>query len=79
MPVQQLAAALMSISTGLLALGGGMTVLTLAGGGIAMYTSWLDVHVAGFVKKLFMSVLGGSALLGMSGVLGIWLASQFGM
>jgi hypothetical protein len=79
MDLTQLATALKSIATGLLGLGGGMTVLTLAAGGVAMYTTWMDVHVAGFIKKLMVSVLGGSVLLGLSGALGLWLAAQFGM
>ena len=79
MDLTPLATAFKSIATGLTVLGGGMTVLSLAAGGVAMYTSWMDVHIAGFIKKLFVSVLGGSVLLGMSGTLGLWLAAQFGM
>jgi hypothetical protein len=54
--------------TGLLGIGVGLTVLTLAMGGIAMY-----------FKKILMSSLGGGAMLGMSGALGLWLGGKFGL
>ena len=51
------------IATGLLGIGVGLTVLTLAMGGIAMYFSWMDTHIGGLIKKILMSSLGGGAPL----------------
>jgi hypothetical protein len=54
-------------------------LLTLAMGGIAMYFSWMDTHIGGPIKKILMSPLGGGAMLGMSGALGLWLGGKFGL
>jgi hypothetical protein len=67
------------IATGLLGIGVGLTVLTLAMGGIAMYFSWMDTHIGGLIKKILISSLGGGAMLGMSGALGLWLGGKFGL
>jgi hypothetical protein len=67
------------ISTGLLGIGVGLNVLTLAAGGIAMYFSWFDTHVGGLIKKVLLSLLAGNTMLGLSGALGLWLGGKFGL
>lgn len=79
MPVQAITGALTGISTGLLGIGVGLLVLTLAAGGICMYFSWMDTHVGGLIKRILVSSLMGSTLLGSSGALGLWLGGLFGL
>lgn len=79
MPTAAITGAITGISTGLLAIGLSLLVLTLAAGGICMYFSWMDTHMGGLIKKILISSLLGSTLLGSSGALGIWLGGLFGL
>jgi hypothetical protein len=79
MPTATIVAVFGGISTGLLGIGGAAVVLTLAMSGVCMMFAWMDLHIGGFVKKIFTSVLLGGAILGGSGAFGLWMASQFGL
>ncbi len=79
MPTATIISILSGISTGLLAIGGSAVVLTLAIAGLCVMFSWMDQHIGGFVKRVFTSVLLGGSIMGGSGALGLWMASQFGM
>lgn len=67
------------IMVGLLAIGASAVALTLVAGGLCTMFSWLDMHIGGFVKKVFVSVLLGGAMMAGGGGLGVWLASQFAL
>ena len=54
-------------------------MLTLAAAGLCLMFAWMDTHIGGFIKRVFLSVLAGSTLLGGSGALGLWLSGLFGM
>jgi hypothetical protein len=79
MPTATIVAVLNGVSTGLLAIGGAVVVLTLALAGLTMMFAWMDTHIGGFVKRVFLSVIGGGAMMAGSGALGLWLAGQFGL
>jgi len=79
MPTASIVSAINGISAGLLILGGGILVLTLAAAGLCLMFAWMDTHIGGFIKRVFLSVLTGSTLLGGSGALGLWLSGLFGM
>jgi hypothetical protein len=61
------------------AIGVALQVFTLAAAGICMYFWWFDTHIGSFVKRILIASLGGSALLGGSGALGVRLGGLFGM
>jgi hypothetical protein len=79
MDLTALAGTFKDISTGLLALGVALDILTLALGGLCMYFSWLDLHAGSLAKKVFVAVLLGNTMLGGSGAMGVWLGSKFGL
>ena len=79
MPVTPIVDAFNGISVGLLAIGVALLVFTLAAAGICMFFSWFDTHIGSFIKRILIASLGGSALLGGSGALGVWLGGLFGM
>ncbi len=79
MDVSSIGTAFKEIATALLGLGVGLTVLSLAAGGIAMYFSWLDSHIGSLIKRVIGSVLMGSALLGGAGAIGLFLGPKFGL
>jgi hypothetical protein len=79
MPVQGILSVFDGITTGLLLLGGGAVTLTLAAAGLCTMFAWMDMHIGGFVKKVFSSVMLGGSMMAGSGGFGHWLASQFGL
>ncbi|MDQ6671040.1 MAG: hypothetical protein M3069_09860 [Chloroflexota bacterium] len=79
MPTAAIVGALNGISQGLLLIGGAVLVLTLAMAGLCMMFSWMDTHIGGFIKRVFLSAVGGATLLGGSGALGLWLSGLFGL
>jgi len=79
MPTDTIVSIMNGVSTGLLVIGGAAVVLTLGVAGLCTMFSWMDLHVGGFVKKVFTSVLLGGSMMGGSGAFGLWLASQFGL
>ena len=79
MPVAPIVAAFNGIATGLALLGVALLTLTLAMCGIAMFFSWFDTHIGGFLKRVLIAALGGSAFLGGAGAMGVWLGGLFGL
>ena len=79
MPTGPIIAVLDGVSTGLLVIGGSAVVLTLGLAGLCTMFAWLDMHIGGFVKKVFSSVMLGGSMMAGSGGFGHWLASQFGL
>ena len=79
MPTATIISILQGISTGLLAIGGSAIVLTLGVAGLCTMFAWMDQHIGGFVKRVFTSVLLGGSIMGGSGAMGLWMASQFGL
>lgn len=75
MPVADILAILSGISTGLFALGGACVVLTMATAGLCTMFAWLDTHIGGFVKRVFVSVITGGAMMGGAGALGLWFSA----
>ena len=65
------------IMVGLLALGASVVSLVLVAGGLCTMFSWLDMHIGGFVKKVFSSVLVGGSMMAGGGAFGVWLSNQF--
>lgn len=76
MPTADIVAVFNAISTGLLAIGAAAVALTLSAAGLCTMFSWLDMHIGGFVKRVFVSVLLGGSMMGGGGALGVWLAGQ---
>lgn len=76
MPVQDIVALFQAISAGLLLIGAAAFGLTLSAAGLCTMFSWMDMHVGGFVKRVFTSMLLGGAMIGSGGALGLWMASQ---
>jgi hypothetical protein len=79
MPTATIVAVMGGVSTGLLAIGGAAVVLTLGVAGLCTMFSWMDLHIGGFVKKVFTSVILGGSMMGGAGAFGIWMAQQFGL
>ncbi len=79
MPTDIIVNILQGISTGLLVIGGSAVVLTLGLAGLCTMFAWMDMHIGGFIKKVFSSVMLGGSMMGGSGAFGLWLASQFGL
>ena len=79
MPTDIIVNILHGISAGLLVIGGAAITLTLGLAGLCTMFAWMDMHIGGFIKKVFSSVMLGGAMMGGSGAFGLWLASQFGM
>ena len=79
MPTTIIVSVLQGISTGLLAIGASAVVVTLGLAGLCTMFAWLDMHIGGFVKKVFSSVMLGGSMMAGSGGFGHWLASQFGL
>jgi hypothetical protein len=79
MDLSNIGTAFKDIATGLLGVGVGLLVLTLAAGGIAMFFSWMDSHVGSIIKRVLTSALLGSTFLGGAGALGLWLGGKFGL
>jgi hypothetical protein len=79
MPTATIVAVMNGVSTGLLVIGGAAMVLTLGIAGLCTMFSWVDLHIGGFIKKVFTSVLLGAAMMGGAGAFGVWMAQQFGM
>jgi hypothetical protein len=75
MPVADILAILDGISKGLFALGGACVVLTLAASGLCTMFSWIDAHIGPIVKRVFVSVITGGAMMGGAGALGLWFAA----
>lgn len=76
MPVNDIVSLFSGISTGILAIGAGALVLTLSAAGLCTMFGWLDMHIGGFVKRVFVAVILGGAMMGGAGALGVWFASQ---
>jgi hypothetical protein len=79
MPVQQITATIDGINTGLMALGAGSLILTLAAGSLCLYFAWFDTHIGALIKRVLLCCIAGSAGLGGTGLLGHWIASMFGL
>src|ERR671929_1406265 len=79
MPTTAIVSILDGISTGLLVIGGSAVVVTLGLAGLCTMFAWLDMHIGGFVKRVFSSVMLGGSMMAGSGGFGHWLASQFGL
>lgn len=79
MPTASIVAVMSGISTGILVLGASAMTLTLALAGLCTMFSWLDMHIGGFIKKVFVAVMLGGSMMGGAGAFGVWMASQFGM
>jgi hypothetical protein len=79
MPIDGIKSAIDGITTGLVALGLGTLILTLAAGGLCMYFAWFDTHLGGLIKRIMLCAIAGSAMLGGSGLLGRWLGGLFGL
>jgi hypothetical protein len=79
MPTTQVVSVFDGITTGILAIGGGAVVLTLALAGLCTMFAWLDMHIGGFIKKVFSSVLLGGSMMAGAGGFGKWLVAQLGM
>ena len=57
MPTAAIVSALNGISTGLLVVGGGVLVLTLAAAGLCLMFAWMDTHIGGFITGLVLTLL----------------------
>lgn len=75
MDVSGVVAVFDGLSKAALALGGGSVALVMIIAGLCTMWSWLDMHIGGFIKKVFVSVLLGGSMMGGGGAFGVWLAS----
>ena len=76
MPVGPIIAIFQGISAGILLIGASAIALTLSAAGLCTMFAWLDMHIGGYVKRVFTSVLLGGAMMGADGAIGVWIASQ---
>lgn len=79
MDVTGIVAVFQGLMTAILALGGVAVGLTLAAAGFCTMFSWLDMHIGGFVKKVFASVLMGGSMMAGGGAFGLWITSTLGI
>lgn len=79
MDVSGIIALFHGIMVAILAIGGTAIGLTLGAAGLCLMFSWLDMHIGGFVKKVFASVLLGGTMMGAGGAFGLWVASTLGL
>lgn len=75
MPTGDIIAIFDGVSKGIFAIGAVAVTLTLAAAGLCTMFGWLDMHIGGFVKRVFTSVLLGGSMMGGAGALGVWMAA----
>lgn len=75
MDVSGVVAVFDGMSKAALLLGAGAVTLTIILSGLCTMFAWLDLHIGGFIKKVFASVLIGGSMMGGGGAFGVWLAS----
>lgn len=75
MPTTDILAIFTGVTTGLEIIGAALMTLSLVAAGLCLMFAWMDTHIGGLVKKVFLSVLAGGALIGGSGAMGQWFVS----
>jgi hypothetical protein len=75
MDVSVVVAVFDGILKGILGIGASAIALTLGAAGLCTMFSWLDMHIGGFVKKVFASVLIGGSMMAGGGAFGLWVSN----
>jgi hypothetical protein len=79
MDVSGVIAVLNGILTAILLIGGSAIGLTLGAAGLCTMFAWLDMHIGGFIKKVFASVLLGGSMMAGGGAFGLWVTNTLGV